>query len=100
LEFIKLHHAGEDNSVVEQFIDQFQQATLEGKRALLDQLSLAAAPAVLSKFERKQLRKVYKQQLVKRSEVLKIVAAWLITVPATALMAALIYFMIFGMVHA
>ena len=100
MEFIKLHHAGEDNSVVEQFIDQFQQATLEGKRALLDQLSLAAAPAVLSKFERKQLRKVYKQQLVKRSEVLKIVAAWLITVPATALMAALIYFMIFGMVHA
>ena len=86
--------------MVERFIDQFQAATLEGKRELLDQLKRHAAPAVLSKFERKQLRKVYKQQLVKRSEVLKIAAAWVITVPATAVMAALLYYMIFGMVHA
>jgi PiT family inorganic phosphate transporter len=100
LEFIKLHHAGEDRAVVEAFVDEFQQATLEGKRVLLGQLKRHAAPAVLSKYERKQLRKVYKQQLVKRSEVLKIVTAWIVTVPATALMGALIYFMIFGMVHA
>ncbi|MCP5285099.1 MAG: inorganic phosphate transporter [Burkholderiaceae bacterium] len=100
LEFIKLHHAGEDKAVVERFIDQFQAATLEGKRELLDQLKQHASPAVLSKYERKQLRKVYKEQLVKRSEVLKIAAAWVITVPATALMAALLYYMIFGMVHA
>jgi PiT family inorganic phosphate transporter len=67
---------------------------------MLEQLKRHAAPAVLSKFERKQLRRVYKEQLVKRSEVLKIAAAWLITVPVTALMAALLYYMIFGMVHA
>jgi PiT family inorganic phosphate transporter len=100
LAFIKLHHAGADKAVVERFVDEFQRASLEAKREMLEQLKRHAAPAVLSKVERKQLRKVYKQQLVKRSEVLKIVAAWLITVPATALMGALLYFMIFGMVHA
>lgn len=100
LEFIKLHHAGEDKAVVEAFIDQFQKSTLEGKRVMLEQLKRHAAPAVLSKFERKQLRRVYREQLVKRSEVLKIATAWVVTVPATAVMAALIYFTIFGMVHA
>ena len=34
---------------------------------------------------------------VKRSALMRIVAAWLITVPASALMAALFYFMIRGM---
>lgn len=100
LEFIKLHHAGEDKAVVERFVDQFQSATLEGKREMLDQLKQRATPALLSKVERKQLRKVYKEQLVKREEVLKIAAAWVITVPATAVMAALLYYMIFGMAHA
>jgi len=100
LEFIKLHHAGEDKAVVEAFVDEFQKNSLEGKRIMLDQLKRQATPAVLSKYERKQLRRVYREQLVKRSEVLKIAAAWVVTVPATALMAALIYFTIFGMVHA
>jgi PiT family inorganic phosphate transporter len=100
LEFIKLHHAGHDQAVVETFVDEFQKATLDGKRIMLEQLKRKAAPAVLSKYERKQLRRVYREQLVKRSEVLKIAAAWVVTVPATALMAALLYFTIFGMVHA
>jgi PiT family inorganic phosphate transporter len=100
IEFIKMRHAGEDREVVERFLDGFAVATLEGKRVMLEQLKLQAAPALLSKFERKQLRKVYRQQLVKRSEVLKIAAAWVVTVPAAALLAALIYYAIFGMVHA
>jgi PiT family inorganic phosphate transporter len=67
---------------------------------MLQELKRDAAPALLSKVERKQMRKVYKEQLVKRSEVLKIAAAWVITVPVTALLAALLYFAIFGMVNA
>jgi len=100
IEFIKMQHAGEDKEVVERFLDGFAKATLEGKRVMLEQLKRHAAPALLSKYERKQLRKVYRQQLVKRSEVLRIAAAWVITVPAAALLAALIYYAIFGMVHA
>jgi len=100
IEFIKMRHAGEDREVVERFLDGFARATLDGKRVMLEQLKQQAAPALLSKFERRQLRKVYRQQLVKRSEVLKIAAAWVITVPVAALLAALIYYAIFGMVHA
>ena len=54
-------------------------------------------PAHFSKLERKGLRKIYKQELVKRSQLYRIAAAWVITVPASAIMAALIYYMIRGM---
>ena len=36
----------------------------------------------------------------KRSALLKIAAAWIITVPISGILAALIYYMIFGMVNA
>jgi len=38
-----------------------------------------------------------RKQLVKRSALMKIIAAWLITVPASGLLAALLYFTIRGM---
>jgi len=40
---------------------------------------------------------VYHQELVKRSALLKIAAAWIITVPASAIMAAMLFFTIRGM---
>lgn len=52
---------------------------------------------VISKKERKSLRQVNREELVKRSLVLRIVAAWIITVPASALMAALVFYTIRGM---
>jgi PiT family inorganic phosphate transporter len=51
----------------------------------------------LFKKERKQLKKVYRKELVKRSMLLKIAAAWVITVPLAGLLAAMLYFMIRGM---
>jgi PiT family inorganic phosphate transporter len=54
-------------------------------------------PAHFSKMERKGLRKVYREELVKRSQLLRIAAAWIITVPASALMAAVLFFMMRGM---
>lgn len=40
---------------------------------------------------------MYRRELVKRSQLLRIAAAWVITVPASALMAAMLFFMIRGM---
>jgi len=100
LEFIRLHHLGEDKAVVEDFLARFTQASVHDKRQMLRELEAQAAPAMLSPQERKKLKKVYRQQLVKRSEVMKIIAAWVITVPATVVLAAMAYYMIFGMVHA
>ncbi len=51
----------------------------------------------LTKQERKRLQSVYRHELVKRSHLMKIVAAWLVTVPVSGLLAALLYFTIRGM---
>ena len=53
--------------------------------------------AVISAAQRKELQKALKRQLVKRSALLKIVSAWIITVPVSAFLAALFYFVLRGM---
>lgn len=50
----------------------------------------------LTKIEKKALKAVRKDELVKRSALKMIVAAWIITVPAAAILAAMFYFMIRG----
>jgi inorganic phosphate transporter, PiT family len=97
---IKEHHLGADKENVEAFLNKFAKASFKEKQEMLDQLKARTAQANLSKFERKKMRKVYRQELVKRSAAFKIAAAWIITVPASALMAAMLYFMIFGIVSA
>ncbi|MDX1809988.1 MAG: inorganic phosphate transporter [Sulfurospirillaceae bacterium] len=51
----------------------------------------------LSKIEKKAIKAVKKHELVKRSALKMIIAAWLITVPASALLSAIFYYMIRGM---
>jgi PiT family inorganic phosphate transporter len=70
--------------------------TLEaGERAALKtRIKQQQDPAHFSKPERKTLKKVYRRELVKRSQLLRIAAAWVITVPASALMAALAFFIL------
>jgi PiT family inorganic phosphate transporter len=53
--------------------------------------------AAISKAERKGLRKVYREDLVKRTVMMRVIAAWIITVPATAVLSAIIFFTIRGM---
>jgi PiT family inorganic phosphate transporter len=50
------------------------------------------------KTAKKQLKTVKKVQYVKRDAIKKIIAAWIITVPAAALLSAIIYFVIRGIV--
>lgn len=40
----------------------------------------------------KTLKKVYRRELVKRSQLLRIAAAWVITVPVSALLAAVVFY--------
>ncbi|MGK0255605.1 MAG: PiT family inorganic phosphate transporter [Arcobacteraceae bacterium] len=47
---------------------------------------------------KKDLKNAQKVQYVKRDAIKKIIAAWIITVPAAAILSALIYFMIRGIV--
>jgi PiT family inorganic phosphate transporter len=55
-----------------------------------------ANATTLSRKERKRLKKLYKQDLVKRALLLKVIAAWVITVPASATLAAIVYFALRG----
>ncbi len=97
VEEIKLHHEDDDPEAVEAFLIEFKKASLPEKGIMLRQLKERSAKTHLSKKERKSLQRVYRHELVKRSALLKIVAAWVITVPVSGLMAALLYFMLRGM---
>ena len=97
IEEIKHHHEDDDQEAVESFLDEFDEAPLDRKNEMLELLKEKSAKAHLSKKERKQLSKVYKTELVKRSHLKRIIAAWIITVPATGTMAAMFFYMIRGM---
>jgi PiT family inorganic phosphate transporter len=97
LEEIKNHHQGRDETEVEAFLVAFRKASIQDKGRMLEELKGHSAKAELSKKERKNLKRVYKTELVKRSALLKIVAAWLITVPFSGALAALIFYAIRGM---
>jgi PiT family inorganic phosphate transporter len=98
--WIEEHHQGEDRAVVEAFLNEFEAAPLAEQGRMLEELKIRGRtnqPALISKQERKGLKAVHRQQLVKRSILIRIAAAWLITVPASGLLAALIFFTIRGM---
>jgi PiT family inorganic phosphate transporter len=97
VEQIHLHHLGRDESEVERFLEEFQAASLEAKGDMLQQLKEHSADVELSKKERRGLKRVYRNELVKRSALLKIVAAWIITVPISGVLAAMLFYMIRGM---
>ncbi|NLZ10555.1 MAG: inorganic phosphate transporter [Alcaligenaceae bacterium] len=94
LEWIKHRHSGADKAGVEAYLDRFSAADMETKQKMLSELKAHEADVSLTKKEYKQMRRVYRGELVKRTAVTKIVAAWVITVPASALMAAGIYWLI------
>jgi inorganic phosphate transporter, PiT family len=97
VEDIEQHHQGADKTEVESFLDEFSTASLDKKSDMLATLKQHNAHADLSKKERKGLKRVYRKELVKRSALMKIIAAWLITVPFSGLLAAIIFFTIRGM---
>ncbi len=97
LEQIRAHHTGVDAGVVDAFLHSFEQASFDEKRQMLRNLKQEAEPAEFSRKERRKLRRLYQQQLVERGAVVKIIAAWLITVPVSAFLAALFFYALRGM---
>ena len=54
---------------------------------MLNQLKDHSADADLSKKERRKVKRAFHHELVKRSALLKIAAAWIITVPVSGIRA-------------
>ena len=96
LDEIREHHKDDAPEVVDAFLEKYELAGVTEKGYLLKKLKENKGPILLKK-QRKDLKKAYRTELVKRSILLKIAAAWLITVPAAGLLAAALYFMIRGM---
>ncbi len=94
---IREHHEHNDPKETEAFLDKFNKASVASKSQMLKELKARKNETDFTKKERKSLKKVYKQELVKRSHVYKIAIAWVVTVPTSAFMAAFLYFTIRGM---
>lgn len=100
---VRAGHQGEDREAVEAYLAQFEAAPVQQKKRMLAEMKKRAAARpvqaasaqgggnAFDKKERKAFKKAYKKELVKRSVVMRIVAAWIVTVPATAVLAAVVY---------
>lgn len=91
------HQGDEHIAEVEHVLYTFVNGDTETKRDMLAQLSDMGHEAVITAAQRRKLKKALKRQLLTRSHLTRIVAAWLITVPASALLGALFYFALRGM---
>lgn len=91
------HEGDKHFDEVARVLHEFKRAPVEEKQRILDQLAEMGEHAVITAAQQKKLKKVLKRQLVKRSHLFKIVSAWLITVPASAVLSGLFFFALRGM---
>ena len=89
-------HEEEERERLRPFLEDFRNASVEQMENLLQQAK-KKKQVPLSKKERKRLKKIYREEMVKRSHLTRIVAAWIITVPASACMAAVLFFTLRGL---
>ncbi|MFP8834266.1 inorganic phosphate transporter [Hydrogenophaga sp. XSHU_21] len=96
---VRAGHQGVDREEVESYMQRFEAAEVQEKKRMLADMKERAKVrgldgAVFAKPERKAFKKAYKKEIVKRSVVMRIIAAWIVTVPATALVAALLFHLV------
>jgi len=102
---ILLAHMREENEQIDDFVIRFQKSNTKIREQMLEEVKQKSVSVsfedtmqslTLTDKESKALKKLFKKTLVKRSHFQKIIAAWLITVPVSAGLAALIFFAIKG----
>jgi len=95
---IRQHLSDDAPEVAEEFLEKYEAADIMERGEMLAELKARkrAGDLIFDKSERKRLTKAHKRELVKRSLIYKIAAAWVITVPAAAAMSAFYFFTIRG----
>lgn len=93
---IREHYEDNHPEQVEALLQEFIVASIDGKREIVKTIKAQKSSSYLKKKDRKRLEKAYREELVTRSHLYKIAAAWVITVPLSGLLAALLYFTIRG----
>lgn len=91
-------HSDGDTRTVDTFLERFHAVPFGARSAMLQKLKLDAreGQSEVTKADRKTITRLHKRDLVDRSLVVRIFAAWVITVPATAAISAIIYFTLRG----
>ena len=97
LQDIRDHHENADAQEVDAFLARFAAADVATKGEMLRAMKQTTGGQLLAKRERKVLGRVHHVELVKRGLLLRIAAAWIITLPLAGLLAAMFFFMIRGM---
>jgi inorganic phosphate transporter, PiT family len=96
-------HQGADRAEVEAYLHRFEAAEVQEKKRMLAEMKRrtkqreateTAEGALLAKKEQRAMKKAIKKEIVKRSAVMRIVAAWIVTVPATAVLAAVLFYIV------
>jgi PiT family inorganic phosphate transporter len=90
-ERIAHHLSGKNLTLINRFLDEFYASSWLQKRRMLKQLETHSQMGQLSKGERKELGRLYRKELVKRTAIVRIIIAWVLTLPATGLLASLLY---------
>jgi PiT family inorganic phosphate transporter len=94
---IKHRVKGDCPQAVDAFLHEFESAAIADQNAMLKALKKNRCGRLyLAKKDRTILRSEYRKEFVKRSMLVKIVTAWLVTVPASGLMAAAMFYAIRG----
>jgi PiT family inorganic phosphate transporter len=91
LQIIRQQSITQKNGETEKFLQQFDESSFQEKGRLLKKLNDSEIALEITDKERKSLNKLYHKALVKRSTFLRILIAWVITLPAAGLLASLIY---------
>lgn len=91
-------HPDGDTDAVDAFLKRFHATPISERSAMLKDLKVKTriGQTEVTKLDRKTITRVHKRDLVDRSLVLRIFAAWIITVPATAAISAVVYFTLRG----
>ncbi|MGB5560064.1 MAG: inorganic phosphate transporter [Paracoccaceae bacterium] len=97
LQDIRDHHENAGAQEVDAFLARFEAADVATKGEMLRVMKQSTGGKLLAKRERKVLGRVHHVELVKRGLLLRIAAAWIITLPLAGLLAAMFFFMIRGM---
>ena len=86
-------HKGKDAIIVENFLSDFRKASIKRKQEILKNLKVTNN-SILNKKAKKALKKSVRAELVKRSALTKIVMAWIVTVPVSAIFSAFCFFIV------
>lgn len=106
-EFLKTRYATQLHTLVadrtgtervnlQAFLDDFHNSPVEEMRDMIKKTNTQKLDFKINKKERKKLKKIYRQELVKRQHLYKIIAAWVITVPISGALGAILYFVLRG----